>query len=894
MEQVLSSPRGHSDWESDQNSLGFLLLDNDGVTADGGHDNPKRHQRGEPGIVSLSFDEIFQDSSLNLDELFRASRYSGLEQAYPWERSSDCVSPSWDKQQSLAQKNAEKDSCETPHDVVTADLISFNSNAPSPTHTCTSMQAGDALQSIRTVNTDCPLVGLVDQLPLDPVLDQTLSQTPPAQRTAVVGESPDSHWTKDLTSSQTTPEKAIDLLCEDLLGLAEESSSSIASCNFGTSVESLISAPLVSYLSSSPPCSLSHPDASDELSPSLFLESPVQPCDGSHAILQTSNTTTTGLSSAQECDMPSVSNTIYDDTAEVCSRPQSPAGPLVLSKPSVEERTLGGSDSEAKTEILPKSIVTDDLLESSPLCQSDECPCEGETYVEMETVMESDISPNDLTIQELESDFAQAVLLLSPTPVPEQMVPEESISTLPVPEKGRDFLPECSKHCVNMEGSEIKTASEPPCDTNENSTRSVMCDSLSNDIHYPKPLASEKEIIVDAFPAVEKDPPPISPSICPTLEANTETNTISLDSESQIHSSLEVECKHNPSESADSPENTGTEQTINMPKVDIQDKVTHMLPAVDTHLLLHVQEVAYVHTSLNAAAQHCQDHNVCTAEIKQQPGSQDKFECLWVDGHNYTPKKCQTPKYVYLTSHALQDPHTVTESVNSSVNTHTPDSTPVSEEMLPASGSLNRGEKEGKHGELDNVTHATESVPGPLDSTLLSGAASPLCQVGMAMVQERGEATSRPSQSADVRVDRETDLPDQLTQADLSQVAEPKLTSLRKEPNREETCPPLMEDNAVVPDSPNNEEMALELCASSDMIQERSLGASALPAACPQDDEHSALRAVFQALDQDGDGFVRIEEFMDFATAYGVEQVMSFTLIIDVYTCALGRCPVLV
>lgn len=38
------------------------------------------------------------------------------------------------------------------------------------------------------------------------------------------------------------------------------------------------------------------------------------------------------------------------------------------------------------------------------------------------------------------------------------------------------------------------------------------------------------------------------------------------------------------------------------------------------------------------------------------------------------------------------------------------------------------------------------------------------------------------------------------------------------------------------------------------------------------------LRAVFQALDQDGDGFVRMEEFLEFAAAYGAEQVCTITI----------------
>ncbi|XP_063082271.1 rab11 family-interacting protein 3 isoform X3 [Cavia porcellus] len=51
------------------------------------------------------------------------------------------------------------------------------------------------------------------------------------------------------------------------------------------------------------------------------------------------------------------------------------------------------------------------------------------------------------------------------------------------------------------------------------------------------------------------------------------------------------------------------------------------------------------------------------------------------------------------------------------------------------------------------------------------------------------------------------------------------------------------------------------------------------PAATSEDG--ARLRAVFDALDGDGDGFVRIEDFVQFATVYGAEQVTDLTQYLD-------------
>ncbi|KAF7708029.1 hypothetical protein HF521_017086 [Silurus meridionalis] len=666
MEQVLSSPRGHSDWESDQNSLGFLLLDND--VKSGGRDNPDGRQVRDPsGLVSLSFDEIFQDGSLNLDELFRASRYSALDQTYPWECGPDRVGSTWDKPQRLPQKPDEGG--ETAQDAVAGDLITFHSGAPSPSHVCTSTRVVENLQP----NTTHPLDDLVD----------------------------------DEFSGIAKPEEVTDSWCSSVPDLVEGNQSRIASCNFENSHEDPFPSPIVNDSSSSPHGSVSHPDL-------LASESRV--------LLELE----TGLSSEQERDIALFSNTKSDDASEVRSSPRSP------------------------TRSLPSSATPDKRAREN----------------EIEHVMDRDVSPDE---QEPGSDFAQAVLLL-PSCVPEQ-APVESTSTSLVSDSHTD-------------GSKTSR------------------DSRSGDIFH-----NQKETIVDTFPALEVEPPLVSPPVC-TLNADSETNTISHDSQTS-------------SGSSQSSSSSGEEQTI--------DVFAHTLAAMDTRLVLHEQEPC----SVTRTPRHCQDPSGCTCDTTQEPNTHDASERSSETCDLQVPLKDNTP----LCAPGGSKP-----------------------EFLCVQ------EKESE------CTYISENLPAALNSSPCSGAG----KVGVAIEQERGEATSRLGLSADVRLDGETDL---LDPADPSQVADS--VSGGDGPPREPCPPPMEDDILVVPDAPDDVEMALELCVSSDAIQDGCAGAGADPADVPQDYERSALRAVFQALDQDGDGFVRIEEFMEFATAYGVEQVKDLTRFLD-------------
>ncbi|KAM9558541.1 rab11 family-interacting protein 3 isoform 2-T3 [Salvelinus alpinus] len=88
---------------------------------------------------------------------------------------------------------------------------------------------------------------------------------------------------------------------------------------------------------------------------------------------------------------------------------------------------------------------------------------------------------------------------------------------------------------------------------------------------------------------------------------------------------------------------------------------------------------------------------------------------------------------------------------------------------------------------------------------------------------------------------------------------------------------PVLELNGLSSDSGWTSEQTVETLSLSKMVGSDSM----VPIVNQREEDPSPLKAVFDALDQDGDGFVRIEEFMEFAAAYGADQVKDLTKFLD-------------
>ncbi|XP_066538430.1 rab11 family-interacting protein 3 isoform X2 [Hoplias malabaricus] len=886
MEQVLSSPRGHSDWESDQNSLGFLLLDMDNDIT-GSPKSAEKHQRGEPGIVSLSFDEIFQENAFNLDDLFRASRYSGLDQPYSWEQSSECVSPQWDKQPVQPQELTGEGCCDASGSEDTGDLISFNSTAPSPIHTGTSMQATrqdspvqvvDLLQPILGTDSCCSLDGFVGQPPLEPLPGNAHCQSVPLERTTVEEQHLDSpSRVRDINqdSSQSSPEQApVDFA--DVLDLSE--------------AFSLLE-------SSEPPDGISF-----------------QKCDRSCALPLIPEAEFAQIYLEQETAL-SVSNIITDFSLGIQARTQSPVN-------LAESGAKTGLDSLILSGTQPESMVPGASTDGPVKYFSPERSHERDETLEMEGQVEkdilSDVVPKNTPVHDLDS------VLGSLESVPEEAVTLESISTSCVSLSNPTDLTEVSRenedYDLNTHTPKTDFFPETPrhLEGETITCNSILSTPCLDDIQNTEPFESEMETLPNSSDAPEDTPSYSSvASVMGLLSVSTAHTALEISPEPAMDPTPETEAlspifkiqpQNSHSDISSLPKDTRHKQTINTCLKDIEE-LPQTLGAGDIQPLasfLHTQEtLAWLFESGDCTnLQDCKDLDGNATQTNQVPNLQETSEDLSICDHNCEcphTKETTTDEYVIPGEpseighpQSRTEDHIISENDNLNeenfADTHIVDT----DVPFPAPGglcsevvSVQEEEKEDRDNDQDHMAHSSESVTSHPDSTPLSGADCQLTQLGVATPNW-----------AEVREELRTDLPVDCTQADqpqvthtlpnLPQIAEPLDTALPSSRDEspggvcplEETCTPLMEENTNVHDV----QMALDLLPSSDKTQDGNIATGTIPVPAvytPQDEDPSALRAVFQALDQDGDGFVRIEEFMEFATAYGAEQVKDLTRFLD-------------
>ncbi|XP_073686601.1 rab11 family-interacting protein 3 isoform X1 [Garra rufa] len=242
------------------------------------------------------------------------------------------------------------------------------------------------------------------------------------------------------------------------------------------------------------------------------------------------------------------------------------------------------------------------------------------------------------------------------------------------------------------------------------------------------------------------------------------------------------------------------------------------------------------------------------------------------------------------------------ENVTAHNNSH---NTPLNAEEKLHSVSLQGGERSDYSMSTQNqVIPHCESNPDSLESTPFTCAGDQLTVTAGRVGPDLSETTESPGQLCEA-IEGEAGFPaqedfHQLTpsQIDLAQEQQVSSVAPSSPPSHRNVFPcgasldgeaylTLMENNPDTPNIPKHAEMTLDLCKASDALPTKSLHDQRVPVdlinvpIVHKSEEQSALRAVFQALDQDGDGFVHIEEFVEFAKAYGAEQVKDLTRFLD-------------
>ncbi|TRY94245.1 hypothetical protein DNTS_011678 [Danionella cerebrum] len=862
MEQVLSSSQGCSDWEvkgkteweSDQNSLGFLIVDKDNNS------------------VPDSANAIFQDNGINLD-LFWAS------QTYSWENGLDCVYPEWETQPPSSQHLKQEGAPAIP-DASKGELACFDSRYTS--HSMSnrltreqndffdhSKQPSD-LKPVDVAASSATPDGNTSDLGINITSSQTDGTF---QETNFVLENTDHRFGCSNVEGTFSKENAMDLLSNET--------------NFTLQSEVL---PPVS------PMEVSCTDSNPILMPSIICQSlslvsddicvpytaspePISPMALSHLDVPANDNDSDlhsvdlrmwpeflgeSLDDKLESSKLSASNRTHDDddpkshqttkanleTTQLCSEPEIIKPSHIPAELCERQLTVLSGEKfsgEAVTDILdffPKA-TTDNLFDElslNSMFEAEQKPS-SDMFIDHAPIVLIDLQTKDPPIEvplDQNGDKSTSILHVS---TPEH---EALIELSPVDE----ILPEDYKNPTN-----------------------------SSDTEFLSKMPHVSELISEDFVEIIEDGVAWEPiaSLIPNLlvaDANQQALQDNCDANLKLDERL----------------------------LNFQDNFTNVL--IDGERLK---------SNMNAACSSFEEFTIFSDLDNIQKATylknSDSLEnCV-------TPESNQEPTAMTGTFgeennsaplHQLSD--SLIKTLNAiAIDAHKRDPLLLDVKEEPNSVILQGGEG------LDCITASQSQVvphcssnPDSLQSTPFTSSQDQLTVTGGLVVLDLSETIS---QLGDATGEVEVGFPAQLShQEDFNQLTPLRIDLAQEQqvssfaPNFGNAFPlgasvdgeayhTLMENNPDHPNLSKHAEMTLDLCKASDALPTKSINDQRVPvdllsvpiisATAYRGEEQSALRAVFQALDQDGDGFVHVEEFIEFAKAYGAEQVKDLTRFLD-------------
>ncbi|XP_026056428.1 rab11 family-interacting protein 3-like isoform X1 [Carassius auratus] len=908
MEQVLSSPKGCSEWEvsgkaeweSEQNPLGFLLMDKDDIS------------------VGDSTNEIFQENAINLDDLFWSSQYSG--QTYSWENGLECVYPEWTTLPHPSQ-GLKGEGSPGGSEIVDGDLISFNSRSTSPTlsnipvenqnnFSDLSEQVPDFLQPVEVTATSNSLDVYTGEMG---IIDPTIQS--------------------DKTILQETH-----LFDKTILTNCEFSHNSLEERTF-VNMDSQCLLPHGTHLTLESegllpvsPVALSCTDTNSNPKPSIICQTPLSTPE--HIYLPSSTLSCEAIP-LTTCTEPTVMS--FHEGSTLLSLNEMEMllpGLLVGGLYSEQESSKLSGSNETHDDDLQSQDTTDANIEttqlsseadtvcSTPLGESCKSPehCE-EVLCDLSTEwtptvgekIEEEVVSNAIT----ENVFSEAKTELTPIafgdiqaedPSPESLLykdkHKESTSALSVDTFENNALIDLStehdilsedhsqpKHSAEAEAlSEVSHDGDIPDSMFEILTDSISCESVPS-------LDSVIPPVTDATELTELDK-------CDGNLPDLESNALTLEFQNNVRNVETDNVKGDPDPADVRPTIGNTEDSDALKVLESSDlhqnqKATNSQSKSDSLQIvnLHLDDSkADNNKELNAMSETCQE----------QVSAQQKESTLV---ENLTPLD-QLNDSLTANSSAI-----VIDTSEENVTAHNDGlNTPPNVEEKLHSLSLQGGERSDCSLSTQNqvVPHCA-SNPDSLESTPFTCAGDQLTVTGGLVGPDLTETTETPSQLREATGEGEAEFPSQLThqedfhqltlsQIDLAQEQQVSSVAPSSPPSHRNVFPcgasldreaylTLMENKPDAPNIPKHAEMTLDLCKASDALPTKSLHDQRVPvdlinvpivsATAHKSEEQLALRAVFQALDQDGDGFVHIEEFIEFAKAYGAEQVKDLTRFLD-------------